>query len=62
MEKLRNHFLKIYLKELTDLETGHPFNQDRLCYMKKLLGVIFYLEDSDLSPSEAIDIIETIIQ
>ena len=62
MEKLRNHFLIFYLKELRDLETGHLFNENRLCYMKKLLGVIFYLEDSDLSPSEAIDIIETIIQ
>ena len=62
MEKLRNHFLKIYLEELIDLEKGHLFNQERVCYMKKLLGVMWYLEDSDLTPSEAINIIEAIIQ
>lgn len=62
MDKLRNQFLKIYFKELADLGIGYSFNKKRIQYMKKLLGIIFYIENNDLSPEEVTEIIETAIQ
>lgn len=61
VDQIRNHFLDIYLQELADLRVGYNFNLKKVCYLKRLLGVIYYLENADLTPNEAINIIETII-
>lgn len=56
MDKIYEYLLKNYLLELADLENGYDFNEARICELKRIIHVIYYLKYTE-NPEEEEDVL-----
>lgn len=62
VEKLKTKYLDIYFHELNNLNIGYNYSKSTNKILKRILSIIYYLENADVPQEEAIKIIELIIQ
>lgn len=53
MVKFNDTIYEIFMDELNSLELGHPFNTDRLSYLRSYVTLLLYLDFACLNDSES---------
>lgn len=56
--KFNDTIYEIFMDELNSLELGHPFNTDRLSYLRSYVTLLLYLDFACLNDSESWKILE----
>jgi hypothetical protein len=58
MEKLLNSLIKLLDEEIEDLRLGHPFNKDRISYMRSIITIFVYLNYAILNDLETYKLLQ----